>query len=120
MQVNSGKLCFYPNGSSPAPKASLNHNFTEAEEFHVRVTLHPNTSSYCFISLGGTKNTELSSDGVSFRVYTNGNIRLYSQGIDVAAAATNISGVSEYCLDIYVSTLPVSYTHLTLPTNREV
>lgn len=105
VQVNSGKLCFYPKGSRPTPKASLNHNFIETGEFHLRVTLHPNTSSYCFVSLGGAQNAEIPLDGISFRAYADGNVRLYSQGSEVTAAVTNINGVSEYHLDIYVSSL---------------
>lgn len=96
----------YPTAANTAPRASLNHDFSETGEFHLRMTVEPYTASYCFINLGDVPGVHLPSDGISFRFYLNGDLKLFSGGSEVTAAATTLSGTSVYTIDAYISTPP--------------
>ena len=54
------------------------------------------------------------------RSFTTDPFPLASETIDLIATANEISRVSNGAFDITVGPLAVSYTHLTLTTNREV
>lgn len=106
IQLNNSidALKIYPSLGSQIPRISLNHNFTNSGEFHLRVTLKPIFASYCFASLGGNAAGD-QNGGVSFRTYSNGNIQVWASGSEITGAATNLLAASdEYTLDIYVST----------------
>ncbi|QHI68685.1 H-type lectin domain-containing protein [Tichowtungia aerotolerans] len=96
----------YPTAGNTAPRVSLNHDFSETGEFHLHMTVEPYTSSYCFVNLGGIQGVHLPSAGISLRFYSNGDLKLFSGGSEVTAAAASLSGTSVFAVDVYISTPP--------------